>query len=279
MAFPGGGLIPQPYHHMMLINAPRMASFRFAIDQVVKPGMTVLEAGAGTGVLSALAARAGAGHVYAIELDPDLAAVARRTAALNGLAERITVVEGRAEDFVPPTPVDVVICEMLHVGLVNEQQVGVMRAVMGALAARQDVSKVAVIPCAAVSAVQLMAVDYRYVELEIPLVRSNNPYVEDPRLTPLSEPVPYWVCDLACPQTRVDVTVSLVAAQAGRVNAIQLITKAVMTRALDHPLNDWYLFQLQLPMPPRDVVAGETLALRLAYDAGCPIEAMTLAWA
>ena len=279
MAFPSGGLIPQPYHHMMLVNGPRMAAFRGAIARTVRPGDRVLEAGAGTGVMSALAARAGAGHVWAVEHHPDLADVARRTMALNGLQDRVTVVTGAVEGFAPPAPIDVVICEMLHVALANEPQVAVMRAVRDRLAAAQDVAGLRILPFAAVSAAQLMAVDYTYDGLEIPLIRSNNPYLEDPRLQAVSEPLTYWVCYMDRPEPAVDVVVPLVAARAGRVNAVQLITKAVLTPQFDAPDNDWYLFQLQVPVPARELAEGEAAPLRITYAAGCPVEAIAISWA
>lgn len=279
MSFPSGGLIPQPYHHMMLINAPRMAAFRGAIDRTVRPGDHVLEAGAGTGVLSMLAARAGAAHVWAVEHNPDLAALARRTVARNGLADRVTVVDGAAEAFRPPVPIDVVICEMLHVALANEPQVAVMRAVLANLAAGQDVAGLRILPFAVVSAAQLMEVDYAYEGLDIPLIRSCNPYVEDPRLAPVSDPATYWVCHMHDPEPAVDVVVPLTPGRAARVNAIQLITKAVLTPDVAAPANDWYLFQLQIPIAPRDVAAGEPVAVRIAYEAGAPVEAIAVRWA
>lgn len=279
MAFPSGGLIPQPYHHMMLINEPRMAAFRGAIAASVGPGDRVLEAGAGTGVMSALAARAGAGRVWAVEHNPDLAAVARRTMALNGLADRVEVVTGAAEAFAPPEPVDVVICEMLHVGLANEPQVPVMRALLDRLAATQDVAALRILPFAAVNAIQLMEVDYRYDGLAIPLIRSCNPYLPDPRLAAVSDPATYWVCYMHRPDPAVEATVPLVAARDARVNAVQLITKAVLTPRFDAPDNDWYLFQLQIPMPERDVAAGEQVAVRIAYEAASPVEAIAVEWA
>ncbi|MEC9368737.1 MAG: methyltransferase [Pseudomonadota bacterium] len=55
---------------------------------------TVLEAGASTGVVSlAVAERAGDAEVTAVEIQPDLAALARRNADLNGMADRLRVVE------------------------------------------------------------------------------------------------------------------------------------------------------------------------------------------
>lgn len=260
---------------MMLSNGRRMAAFRHAIARTVRPGDRVIEAGTGSGILSALAVRAGAEHVWALERDPEMAAVARRTMQLNGLSERVSVVEGPAEAFDCPERPDVVICEMLHVGLVNEQQVPVMRALL----ARHGHPGLRIIPHAAVSALQLMAVDDHYEGFRIPLIRSSHPYVEDPRLAAVSEPVTYWVCLMQEAAPEIDVCVPLEAACDATVNAVSLITKAVMTEAFDHPDNDWYLFQLQLPLPPREVQAGESVTVHLSYRAGAPLEAIRLGWA
>jgi tRNA1(Val) A37 N6-methylase TrmN6 len=55
----------------------------------------VLEAGCGVGAAMLCLARRAAGvNVTGLELQPELAALARRNAAANGLAERVSVVEG-----------------------------------------------------------------------------------------------------------------------------------------------------------------------------------------
>lgn len=51
----------------------------------------VMDIGAGTGILSIFAARAGAKHVYAIEYS-HTAKLARRIVAENGLSDKITVI-------------------------------------------------------------------------------------------------------------------------------------------------------------------------------------------
>jgi tRNA1(Val) A37 N6-methylase TrmN6 len=64
-----------------------------------KPGQAVLEAGCGSGaVFLCLLARIPGLHVTAIERDPGLAALARENAALNGWADRVTVLEGDVAD-------------------------------------------------------------------------------------------------------------------------------------------------------------------------------------
>jgi protein-L-isoaspartate(D-aspartate) O-methyltransferase len=67
-----------------------------------EPGMTVCEIGAGFGYNAALlAARLGAPHVVAVEVDPFLAAEARRTLAGAGYGE-VTVITGDGADGYPP---------------------------------------------------------------------------------------------------------------------------------------------------------------------------------
>jgi predicted RNA methylase len=91
----------------MLRDAIRTDAFRRAIEEVVRPGNTVLDAGCGTGILSFFAARAGAGHVYAIERTP-IISVARRIADANGL-RNVTFLCGQPEDVQLPSNVDVLI--------------------------------------------------------------------------------------------------------------------------------------------------------------------------
>lgn len=80
----------------LLTDRIRMEAFTRAIEFAVRPGMRVLDAGCGTGILSLLAARAGAVHVTAIERDPSLAALARDIVQANGMGKVITILCGDA---------------------------------------------------------------------------------------------------------------------------------------------------------------------------------------
>lgn len=60
-------------------------------------GKTVLDVGAGTGILSLFAARAGAARVIAVEAS-STAQLARRVVAANGAADRVAVVAHRVEE-------------------------------------------------------------------------------------------------------------------------------------------------------------------------------------
>ena len=68
----------------MICDRVRTEAFRRAIESVVRPGDVVLDVGAGSGILSLFAARAGAARVYAVERTT-VATVAQMLAAANGL--------------------------------------------------------------------------------------------------------------------------------------------------------------------------------------------------
>ncbi|MFP4004886.1 MAG: tRNA1(Val) (adenine(37)-N6)-methyltransferase, partial [Alphaproteobacteria bacterium] len=68
-----------------------------------KPGETVFEAGTGAGVAAlCLAARCPEVRVEGLEVQPELAALARRNAQRNGLGERIQVETGSITESCPP---------------------------------------------------------------------------------------------------------------------------------------------------------------------------------
>ena len=69
-------------HRTMIRDEIRTMSFKRAIEAVVRPGDVVLDVGAGSGVLSMFAARAGAARVYAVE-QTSMAVLAQELVAAN----------------------------------------------------------------------------------------------------------------------------------------------------------------------------------------------------
>lgn len=64
-----------------------------ALEEVVKPGDTVLDLGTGSGVLAFVAAHLGATKVFASDIDPLAVRVARENAVLNHIDDKILTVE------------------------------------------------------------------------------------------------------------------------------------------------------------------------------------------
>ena len=95
--------------------------FRFGMDAVLLADFARVEErdraadfGTGTGILPLLiAGRGGAAHIDALEIQPDMAEMAARSVALNGLERKIAVhnvsVE-QAETVVQPGTLDVIVC-------------------------------------------------------------------------------------------------------------------------------------------------------------------------
>jgi ribosomal protein L11 methyltransferase len=84
------------------------------LPSVIRAGDRVADLGAGSAVLAIAAAKLGAAHVTAIELDHDAIANAEENVARNGVADRVTVIEGDAGVLLPfVAPVRVVLANII----------------------------------------------------------------------------------------------------------------------------------------------------------------------
>ncbi|ACB76403.1 methyltransferase domain-containing protein [Opitutus terrae] len=102
----------------MLADQPRMAFYQTAIARQIGPGDRVIDLGTGTGILAAMASRAGAGHVYAIDHSPILRH-ARALAAANGIAN-VEFVATHSSAFQTEQRVDVILHEQMGDSLFDE---------------------------------------------------------------------------------------------------------------------------------------------------------------
>ncbi len=109
---PAGGFDAPPIHAAMLNDTERVHAYERAIAEVVTPDDIVLDIGTGTGVLAALAARAGARHVYAVE-EGRIGEAARRTFEASPWRDRLTLLQGRSTKLTTPEPATVVVSEIL----------------------------------------------------------------------------------------------------------------------------------------------------------------------
>lgn len=99
-------------HEWMLKDSVRCEAFRKAIAEAVTPGCSVLDVGAGSGILSLFAAQAGAGVVYAVERTA-IAELAQRVVVENGFGDRVQVLREDMETVQLPRKVDIIVSEWL----------------------------------------------------------------------------------------------------------------------------------------------------------------------
>lgn len=112
------------WHFNMLNDHDRIAAFANAIKTLDLENKTVLDIGAGTGILSMLSAKQGARHVYACEAMLPIANVANSIVAKNGCQKNITVIPKLSHDLQIgkdiPGRIDVLISETIDCGFVGE---------------------------------------------------------------------------------------------------------------------------------------------------------------
>jgi tetratricopeptide (TPR) repeat protein len=121
-----------PAWHIPLINdTERNRAYDAALRAAVKPGDLVLEIGTGSGLVSMMAARAGAGRVVTCEVLPALAEAAVETVARNGFSDRITVIAKKSTQLEVgtdlPEKADVFVSELVNIGMLAPT----MRPVLG----------------------------------------------------------------------------------------------------------------------------------------------------
>ncbi len=263
-----GQFIPLHYHGQMLAHQQRMSAFKEAIDRLVPEGARVLEFGGGTGVLSFFAAQKAA-HVTCIEYIPHVARACRRLLDRNGVGDKVDVVECDAMDFVPSGPVDVVLCEMLHVGLLRERQVAVINRFKQRYLAKIGGPLPLFIPEASLLATQLVYEPYDFHGYHAPIPMFYEPLHAGQPTIELGPPVLYATVDYsAAIPSEFTIDATMPVAKPGRLNALRFITKNLVgifkTRA-----SEWHMQYLVIPVPtPIDVQAGDSLQVRARYQAG-----------
>ena len=272
-----GQYIPLLYHYNMLQDVDRVGAFRAAIELLVRPGMHVLELGGGTGILSSFAARRGA-TVTCVERNPELVRCATQFIQANGLDRDITVVQADASRYVPKTPVDLVVCEMLHVGLLREKQAHVITAFKRNYRDAFGPKLPVFIPETSILMAQPVHQSFDFAGYVAPVPMFQSPLLDQPRTTPMSALAPYAniAYDDFIP-LEFNIQQRLRSIVDGTVNALRFVTQNVLGIDMEkRAAITWPNQCLVLPLAtPFDVVADQEMELSFAYTAGGTIDSVS----
>ncbi len=65
-----------------------------SLEDLMQPGLSVLDLGCGSGILAIAAAKLGASHILALDIDPVAAQITAENAAINGVSDTIIAQQG-----------------------------------------------------------------------------------------------------------------------------------------------------------------------------------------
>jgi predicted RNA methylase len=271
-----GQFIPLHYHGQMLSDERRLSAFHEAIEKLVPEGSHVVELGGGTGVLSFFASKR-ARKVSCIERIPHVAAAARRLIEMNGASHKVTVFEGDARTFVPDEAADVVICDMLHAGLVRDKQIAVLEDFKARHEAHFGRPIPIIIPEATILAVQPVFQPFEFGGYVAPVPMFFQAGVSGTSTVELGSPEVYAIVEYAR-ETPVDFVFDrlMTVDSTGTINALRFITKNVVgIFPKEGRSSDWHMNYMTIPLPqPIQVTAGERIRVRFQYEAGASMQSL-----
>jgi len=254
-----------PYEiSMCLYDVDRTRLWRQAIEDTVRTGDVVVDAGSGTGILGVFAARDGAARVYCVELHPRFCTLIEHLAARNGVSDRVEVIHGDATRVELPEPVDVVICELLCTGQFFEPEVQVMNHL------RQYMKPgVRIVPQRIESFVQLLDAQEELFDVRIDIDSRSTMLLGD---EPISTRARYDVIDFGQPVVpeRVDTTVRVVARKDEQADSVVITSRARLTDDLVTERTR-FLYNPEVVFLPRPVTLqkGRAYRVHISYPYGC----------
>lgn len=119
------------WHAQMLADGKRNQAYDRAIRKAVTEKTKVLDIGAGSGLLSLMAARAGSKQITACEMTPIMAEIAEKVVVDNGYADIIAIHNIKSSDMEVgkelEEKVDIIISEILDMSVLGEGVIPAMR--------------------------------------------------------------------------------------------------------------------------------------------------------
>ncbi len=253
-----------PYEiSMCLYDVQRTRLWKQAIEDLVRTGDVVADAGSGTGILGVFAALDGAARVHAIELHPRFVRLISHLAERNGVDDRVHVIEGDASRIDLPEPIDVLICELLCTGQFFEPQVQVVNNLRRFLEPGGRV-----IPSRVESFVQLLDAQEELYGVRIDTDSRSSLLAGD---EPLSTTERYDVIDFSAEVESefVDAWVTVRARKSRTADAVVITSQAQLTeRIVTEQTRFLYNPEVIFLREPVELIKGQHYRVHLAYAYG-----------
>jgi predicted RNA methylase len=181
------------------------------------------------------------------------------------------MIQADAFHYLPPEPVDVVICEMIHSAMLREKQVAVINAFKDRYLRRFGGPLPVFVPEAIIMAVQPLQQTYDFFGFHAPIIQFQSPHALQPNTLEMAPPAVYSTLDFTLatsPEIRWEGTFTI--ERDGTVNALRFITKNILAVVLEQATTiDWLGGHLVLPLAePLQVKAGTVIQVSFRYFAG-----------
>lgn len=259
------GALGLPYHYELIADRRRVVTLKRAIT-LAAMGRRVLESGAGSGILSILAARNGAQAVYATEPDPKIARFARENVARSGCSGIVRLIEKDTRDVtlhdLDGSKVDMVLAEHLSTWQVTEPQIPIMNHINKFLATEAAIR----IPAWSSNCAELARSDYCFEDV----VELRTPYFGFtglPRPSLLSDPVEFQRVDFkSLNPISISRSAKLQATRNGTINGLRLTSPLSIFQKIRFQSSDSLVPPVIVPLEEDiEVSEGDIVEARVEY--------------
>ena len=250
------------FNFWCFIDKKRTLHLKKVISDLVNPGDIVVDVGTGTGILAIFAAEAGAKKVYAIESDQNLWKTLETNFRSNGYAERIKFIKGDARDIKLPEKADVIICEMIATGLIDEIQIPVLNNIL-----KYSKNRNHIVPYTLRNYIDLVYNNNKFYNHILHIIRSE--YSWHPELKSLSYTQKHLYREIdfrIINNDMVDAKLDLKIERSGKINGLRISNETVFPDGSTLGDSEAYCIPLILPIKEQQVQKGDTYTLRLSYN-------------
>jgi len=245
-----------------LVDKKRTEYFKKAIYKTIRWGDIVIDAGTGSGIMALFAVKAGAKRVYAIESDSNLWGILEDNFKKSGYSDRIVLIKGDARKATIPEKADVIICEMVATGLIDEIQVSAMNNLINYL---KPGGKILIDRIR--NFVELVYNSDKFYYHKMRIVRYE--YIWHPELKSNIYTKKYMYKEVAFNKKnnrKIDVIIPIKIFKTGRINGIRISNETIFANGARLRNSEAYCIPLILPIKEQKVKKGDKFLLMLSYE-------------